>query len=78
MPLADSALDSHSLRIVQALAEHGSITAAARALGYSQPAVSQQAQTPRACGWDSPWWSGSAGVCASPRPAGCSPGTPAP
>ena len=42
MPALDSALDSHSLRIVQALAEHGSITAAARALGYSQPAVSQQ------------------------------------
>ncbi|MEO6199860.1 MAG: LysR family transcriptional regulator [Cryobacterium sp.] len=35
-------LDSHSLRIVRALAEHGSITAAAIALGYSQPAVSQQ------------------------------------
>lgn len=40
--IAPSDLDSHSLRIVRALAEHGSITAAAIALGYSQPAVSQQ------------------------------------
>ncbi|MFC6355164.1 LysR family transcriptional regulator [Luethyella okanaganae] len=39
LPVFD--LDSHSLRIVQALAEHGSITAAADALGYSQPAISQ-------------------------------------
>ncbi|TFC95269.1 LysR family transcriptional regulator [Cryobacterium breve] len=30
------------LRVVGALADHGSITAAAAALGYSQPAVSQQ------------------------------------
>lgn len=35
-------LDAHSLRIVLAIAEHGSITAAASALGYSQPAISQQ------------------------------------
>lgn len=34
-------LDSHSLRVVNAIAEHGSITAAAEALGYSQPAISQ-------------------------------------
>lgn len=34
-------LDLHTVRIVQALAEHGSITAAAAALGYSQPALSQ-------------------------------------
>lgn len=34
-------LDSHSLRVVSAIAEHGSITAAAAALGYSQPAISQ-------------------------------------
>jgi molybdate transport repressor ModE-like protein len=34
-------LDSHTLRIVRAIAEHGSITAASRALGFSQPAVSQ-------------------------------------
>ena len=40
--IAPNDLDSHSLRIVHALAEHGSITAAAVALGYSQPAVSQQ------------------------------------
>lgn len=34
-------LDLHTVRIVQAIAEHGSITAAATALGYSQPALSQ-------------------------------------
>src|SRR6478752_2119096 len=34
-------LDSHSLRIVRAIADEGSITRAAAALGYSQPAVSQ-------------------------------------
>jgi DNA-binding transcriptional LysR family regulator len=34
-------LDLHTVRIVQAIAEHGSITAAAEALGYSQPALSQ-------------------------------------
>ncbi|HWD62057.1 MAG TPA: LysR family transcriptional regulator [Humibacter sp.] len=34
-------LDAHTLRIVRAIVEHGSITAAATALGYSQPAVSQ-------------------------------------
>jgi DNA-binding transcriptional LysR family regulator len=34
-------LDAQTLRIVGAIAEHGSITAAAEALGYSQPAVSQ-------------------------------------
>ncbi len=41
MDLADLDLDSHSLRVVNAIAEHGSITAAAVALGYSQPAISQ-------------------------------------
>ena len=34
-------LDLQSVRIVRAIAEHGSISEAARALGYSQPAVSQ-------------------------------------
>lgn len=34
-------LDSHSLRIVRAIADHGSITRAAESLGYSQPAISQ-------------------------------------
>lgn len=34
-------VDSHALRIVQRINELGSITAAARSLGYSQPAVSQ-------------------------------------
>ena len=35
-------LDAHALRVVRAVNETGSITAAAAALGYSQPAVSQQ------------------------------------
>lgn len=39
---SDDDLDAHSLRVVKAIADTGSITAAARALGYSQPAVSQQ------------------------------------
>jgi molybdate transport repressor ModE-like protein len=34
-------VDSHALRIVHCISELGSITAAARSLGYSQPAVSQ-------------------------------------
>src|SRR5688572_21055823 len=34
-------LDVHSVRIVRAIAEHGTISGAARALGYSQPAISQ-------------------------------------
>lgn len=37
----DANLDLHSIRIVRAIAEHGTISAAARALGYSQPAISQ-------------------------------------
>src|SRR4051812_31155418 len=37
----DLDLDSHSLLMVLGIAEHGSITAASEALGYSQPAVSQ-------------------------------------
>lgn len=38
---SDPELDLHSVRIVRAIAEHGTISAAARALGYSQPAISQ-------------------------------------
>ncbi|MDQ1121894.1 LysR family transcriptional regulator [Microbacterium trichothecenolyticum] len=38
----DDALDAHALRVVKAIADAGSITGAARSLGYSQPAVSQQ------------------------------------
>lgn len=34
-------LDLHTVRIIRAVAEHGSITAAAAELGYSQPALSQ-------------------------------------
>ncbi len=34
-------LDSHSLRVVRAIADLGSITRAAESLGYSQPAISQ-------------------------------------
>lgn len=37
-----SELDVQSLRVVKAIADEGSITAAAAALGFSQPAVSQQ------------------------------------
>lgn len=37
-------LDLHTVRILRAVAEHGSITAAASALGYSQPALSQHLQ----------------------------------
>ena len=37
----DLDLDLHSIRIVRAVAEHGTISGAARALGYSQPAISQ-------------------------------------
>ena len=43
MPALESRfeLDSHTLRIVREVAETGSITAAAVALGFSQPAISQ-------------------------------------
>ena len=34
-------LDLHSIRIVRAIAEHGTISGAARSLGFSQPAISQ-------------------------------------
>jgi DNA-binding transcriptional LysR family regulator len=34
-------IDSNALRVVRAVADHGSITRAAGALGYSQPAISQ-------------------------------------
>lgn len=37
-------LDLHTIRILRAIAEAGSITAAASALGYSQPALSQHLQ----------------------------------
>lgn len=37
----DSDLDLHSIRIMRAIAEHGTISGAARALGFSQPAISQ-------------------------------------
>jgi DNA-binding transcriptional LysR family regulator len=40
----DQRLDLQSVRIVRAIAESGSITGAARALGYSQPAISQHLQ----------------------------------
>lgn len=42
MSIPDYRLDVAELRIVRAIADGGSITAAASALGYSQPAVSQQ------------------------------------
>lgn len=37
-------LDLHTIRIIRAIAETGSITAAAASLGYSQPALSQHLQ----------------------------------
>ncbi|TDB95169.1 LysR family transcriptional regulator [Actinomadura sp. 7K534] len=37
-----SELDINSLRVVRAVAAHGSLSGAARALGYSQPAISRQ------------------------------------
>ncbi|WP_394771480.1 LysR family transcriptional regulator [Lacisediminihabitans sp.] len=40
----DPQLDLQSIRIVRAIAETGTITGAARSLGYSQPAVSQHLQ----------------------------------
>ncbi|MDN5558123.1 MAG: LysR family transcriptional regulator [Ruaniaceae bacterium] len=40
--LTGSALDIQSFRVLKAIADEGSITAAADLLGYSQPAVSQQ------------------------------------
>lgn len=40
--LDDPELDPQSLRLVKAIADAGSITGAAAALGYSQPAISQQ------------------------------------
>ncbi|WP_345802917.1 LysR substrate-binding domain-containing protein [Microbacterium sp. AZCO] len=40
--LDDGDLDAQSLRLVKAIGDEGSITAAAASLGYSQPAVSQQ------------------------------------
>jgi molybdate transport repressor ModE-like protein len=40
--LDDPAFDVQSLRLMKAISDEGSITAAAAALGYSQPAISQQ------------------------------------
>lgn len=40
-PIQAAELDSQSLRVIRAVADGGSITAAANALGYSQPAISQ-------------------------------------
>lgn len=42
LPGQSPELDAHALRVVRAVHETGSITAAATSLGYSQPAVSQQ------------------------------------
>jgi molybdate transport repressor ModE-like protein len=43
-PGMDTDLDLHSVRIVRAIAETGTITGAARQLGFSQPAISQHLQ----------------------------------
>lgn len=37
----DPDLDLHSVRIIRAISEHGTISAAAQSLGFSQPAISQ-------------------------------------
>lgn len=37
-------LDLHSVRIIRAISEHGTISAAAASLGFSQPAISQHLQ----------------------------------
>jgi DNA-binding transcriptional LysR family regulator len=42
--VSDQRLDLQSVRIVRAISETGSITAAAKILGYSQPAISQHLQ----------------------------------
>ncbi|WP_106814617.1 LysR family transcriptional regulator [Microbacterium timonense] len=41
-PFDDPVFDARELRVVKAVFDTGSITAAARELGYSQPAISQQ------------------------------------
>lgn len=42
LPIDEPDLDAQALRVVRAISEFGSMTAAAASLGYSQPAVSQQ------------------------------------
>lgn len=42
--MSDPKLDLHTIRIVRAITDTGSITAAAAQLGYSQPALSQHLQ----------------------------------
>lgn len=44
MSYVKSMIEIKYLRLVQAVAEHGSLSAVAQALGYSQPAISQQIQ----------------------------------
>ena len=46
-----AALDAHALRVVKAVADHGSLTAAAASLGYSQPALSQLLKRLEAAGY---------------------------
>lgn len=41
-PIDDPDFDVHALRVVKAISDEGSLTAAAASLGYSQPALSQQ------------------------------------
>ena len=62
-------LDVKQLRVLKAVSEHGSFSAAAESLSYTQPAVSQQiaalerqATTPRS-------WTAAAAACASPSRA---------
>ncbi len=55
-------LDVQVLRTVRAIADTGSITAAAAPLGYSQPAISQQLRRLERA-WASRLWNGSGGAC---------------
>ena len=64
-----------TLRVVKAIADEGSITAAAAALGYSQPALSQQMKRLEQRLGVPVDRAGAVGACGSPKPVGCSPAT---
>ena len=70
----DPPLDLQTIRIVRAIADTGTITGAARLLGYSQPAVSQHVQRAEAR-LNVPLVTRVAARCDSPRRARCSPAT---
>ena len=59
--------DVKQLRVLKAVADHGSFSAAADALSYSQPAISQQiAALEKRAGTRS--WTAAAGASGSPTP----------